>query len=80
VKTDVLGITVKYEDYHDAHLNVFKINKVYKDGPASEGGIVEEKEFVIGAKEIGDSEVKMFQNINKFANFIALYEYEKQCV
>jgi hypothetical protein len=39
VKRDVLGISVRYENYQDAHVNVLKVNKVHDNGPAQACGI-----------------------------------------
>jgi len=50
VKTDILGITIRYEDYQDAHVNVLKVNKVHQDGPAFQCGLQSEVDFILGGK------------------------------
>lgn len=39
VKKDILGITVRYENYQDAHVDVLMVKKVHKDGPAEDSGV-----------------------------------------
>ena len=50
MKRDILGITVRYEDYQDAHVNVLKVNKVHTGGPAFECGLQPEVDFILGGK------------------------------
>ena len=86
VKGDILGITIHYEDYQDAHLHVLKVNTVHKDGPASDSGLQAQTDFILGAKSseklaaasMFDVGFTKFEGLHDFATFVTEYESSRK--
>ena len=50
-------------------MNVLKVNKVHKDGPAEEHGLQAESDFIIGAKPpVSTAQSKNNSGITEFEN------------
>lgn len=60
----LLGATIRYESFVDAHNHILKVNDVYLDSPAHEAGLEPFKDFIIGTREIA------FKNLDDFAKYV----------
>lgn len=60
----LLGATIRYENFLDAHNHILAVQDVYLDSPAHESGIQPFKDFIIGTREIA------FKNLDEFAKYI----------
>lgn len=68
VKTDVLGISVMYSAYEEAHVDILKINSVHKDSPAFKAGLFAQTDYILGALE--NTRFIKFEAISIFAVYI----------
>ena len=48
----LLGATIRYENYEDAHVNILLVQDVYLDSPSHEAGLVPFKDFIVGTREL----------------------------
>ena len=78
MKESILGITVLYSNYLDAHLNVLKVNGVQRDGPAYIAGLTSQSDFVVGAFK--EKDLVFFESISDFADLISDYESRRKTV
>lgn len=62
--SSLLGATIRYESFVDAHNNILKVNDVYLDSPAHEAGIEPFKDYILGTREIA------FKSLEEFAKYI----------
>ena len=60
----LLGTTIRYENFEDAHLNILAVKDVYLNSPSSEAGLVPFKDFILGTREI------CFKSLDEFAKYI----------
>ena len=60
----LLGATIRYECYKDAHNNILKVNDVYLDSPAHEAGMQPFQDFILGTREIA------FKSLEEFAKYV----------
>jgi C-terminal processing protease CtpA/Prc len=60
----LLGATIRYENYIDAHNHILAVQDVYLDSPAHEAGIQPFKDYIIGTREIA------FKSLDEFAKYI----------
>eukprot|EP00347_Sterkiella_histriomuscorum_P010274 403376928 len=63
-KNSLLGATIRYESFIDAHNHILKVNDVYLDSPAHEAGMQPFQDFILGTREIA------FKNLDEFAKYI----------
>jgi hypothetical protein len=62
--SSVLGATIRYECFTDAHNNILYVSDVYLDSPAHEAEIIPFKDYIIGTREIS------FKSLDEFAKYI----------
>lgn len=44
----LLGASIRYEDYSQAHRKVAYVSKVYENSPASKAGLIEKTDYILG--------------------------------
>lgn len=67
----LLGATIRYEQFSDAHNNILSVNDVYLDSPAHDAGIQPFKDYILGTREIS------FKNIDDFAKYIEVNQNQE---
>lgn len=60
----MLGATIRYESYADAHNNILYVQDVYLHSPAHEAEIKPFKDYILGTREI------CFKSLDEFAKYI----------
>ena len=60
----MLGATIRYESFADAHNNILFVQDVYLDSPAHTAEIHPFKDYILGTREI------CFKNLDEFAKYI----------
>ncbi len=60
----VLGATIRYEKFEDAHNNILAIGDVYLDSPAHEAELHPFKDFIVGTREL------CFKGLDDFAKYV----------
>lgn len=63
-RNSLLGTTIRYECFSDAHNNILAVSDVYLDSPAHEAGMQPFKDYILGTREIS------FKNLDQFAKYI----------
>ncbi len=66
--SSLLGTTIRYESYVDAHNHILSIKDVYLDSPSHEAGLHPFKDFIMGTREI------CFKSLEEFAKYIEVNE------
>lgn len=63
-QNSLLGTTIRYESYEDAHNHILSVKDVYLDSPSHEAGLSPFKDFILGTREIA------FKSLEDFAKYI----------
>ena len=66
--SSILGVTIRFESYLDAHHNILAVKDVYLDSPAHEAGLLSYKDFILGTREI------CFKSLDEFAKLVEVNE------
>lgn len=66
--SSILGTTIRYESYVDAHNHILSIKDVYLDSPSHEAGLSPFKDYIMGTREIS------FKSLEEFAKYIEVNE------
>ena len=48
---ELLGVTLRFDTYHDADAHVIHVIEIEKESPADLAGIVEGEDYLLGTKE-----------------------------
>ena len=67
-QSSILGVTIRFESYLDAHNNILAVKDVYLDSPAHEAGLLSYKDFILGTREI------CFKSLEEFAKLTEVNE------
>mmetsp|Transcript_34590 Transcript_34590/g.33796 ORF Transcript_34590/g.33796 Transcript_34590/m.33796 type:complete len:93 (-) Transcript_34590:563-841(-) len=62
----MLGTTIRYENFHEAHNKILKVNDVYLDSPSHDAELQPYKDFILGTREI------CFKSLDEFAKYIEI--------
>jgi hypothetical protein len=60
----LLGTTIRYENFEDAHCNILAVKDVFFNSPSHEAGLVPFKDYILGTREI------CFKSLDEFAKYI----------
>ena len=63
-----LGVTIRFENYTEAHNNILAVRDVYLDSPAHEAGLTSYQDFILGTREI------CCTSLDHFAKYIQINE------
>ncbi len=56
----MLGATIRYENFIDAHNNILAVNDVYLDSPAHEAALDPFRDYILGTREISSKSLEDF--------------------
>jgi hypothetical protein len=62
----LLGATIRFEAFTDAHNNILAVNDVYLDSPAHAAELHPFKDYIIGTREIA------FKSLEDFAKYVEI--------
>lgn len=70
-QTSLLGSTIRYENFEEAHNYILAVKDVYLDSPAHEAHLEPFKDFIIGTREI------CFKSLDEFAKYVDVNLYHE---
>ena len=65
---NILGATIRYENYEEAHNYILAVQDVYLDSPAHEARLEPFKDYILGTREIS------FKSLDDFAKYVNINE------
>jgi len=63
-KNSLLGTTIRYENFEEAHNNILAVKDVYLHSPSHDAEMVPFKDFIVGTREL------CFKSLDEFAKYI----------